>query len=111
MPEGQGYLAGNPCIVLGDRDPGRHPISVTFRWSDVAYGLASLSPGLQREAVQSPESSLGDPELHQGQWLPTLLGIPMPCSCNFADVYEAGCPDGFTCVGPPNAFHLALSPA
>ncbi len=46
------------------------------------------------EAVQSPESSFGDPELHQGQAVINALGIPMPRSGNFADVYEVRCPDG-----------------
>jgi hypothetical protein len=42
------------------------------------------------EAVQDPRTSFADPGL------PALnaLGIPLPRSGNFADVYEVGCPDG-----------------
>ncbi|HKB35291.1 MAG TPA: hypothetical protein VKD72_02490, partial [Gemmataceae bacterium] len=44
------------------------------------------------EAVQNPRTSFSDPELRDGQ--PTLnpLGLPMPRSGNFADVYEFVCP-------------------
>jgi N-acetylneuraminic acid mutarotase len=40
------------------------------------------------EAIQSPESSFTDPELRGGQAVTNALGIPMPRSGNFADVYE-----------------------
>lgn len=43
------------------------------------------------EAIQDPASSLADPELKAGQ--PTLnpMGMPVPRSGNFADVYEFEC--------------------
>jgi hypothetical protein len=44
------------------------------------------------EAIQSPETSFADPELRQGEAVCNALGIPMPCSGNFADVYQFKCP-------------------
>jgi WD40 repeat protein len=46
------------------------------------------------EAVQSPRTSFADPELRLGQAAANALGIPMPRSGNFADVYEFRCPGG-----------------
>ncbi len=46
------------------------------------------------EAIQSPETSFSDPELQQGEVVCNALGIPMPRSGNFADVYEVRCPNG-----------------
>jgi hypothetical protein len=46
------------------------------------------------EAVQSPERNFADPDLRRGQAATNALGLPMPCSGNFADVYELRCPDG-----------------
>jgi WD40 repeat protein len=46
------------------------------------------------EAVQSPRTSFADPELREGQAAANALGIPMPRSGNFADVYELCCPGG-----------------
>ncbi len=40
------------------------------------------------EAIQNPQTSFGDPELRGGQVVTNAMGIPMPCSGNFADVYE-----------------------
>ena len=40
------------------------------------------------EAVQNPQSCFGDPELRDGQPVTNALGMPMPRSGNFADVYE-----------------------
>ena len=40
------------------------------------------------EAIQNPHTSFGDPELRGGQVVTNAMGIPMPCSGNFADVYE-----------------------
>jgi formylglycine-generating enzyme required for sulfatase activity len=40
------------------------------------------------EAIQSPESSFSDAELRGGQAATNALGMPMPRSGNFADVYE-----------------------
>jgi hypothetical protein len=40
------------------------------------------------EAIQSPATSLGDPELQGGRPVTGALGMPMPRSGNFADVYE-----------------------
>ena len=44
------------------------------------------------EAVQNPQTSFSDPELRQGQVVVNALGIPQPCSGNFADVYAVECP-------------------
>ncbi len=46
------------------------------------------------EAIQSPETSFSDPELKQGEVVCNALGIPMPRSGNFADVYEVRCTNG-----------------
>jgi WD40 repeat protein len=44
------------------------------------------------EALQNPQSSFSDAELRQGQVVVNALGIPQPCSGNFADVYAVECP-------------------
>ncbi len=44
------------------------------------------------EFIQDPPSCFGDPELREGQPATNALGIPMPCSGNFADVYQINCP-------------------
>src|SRR5438067_11864362 len=46
------------------------------------------------EAIQSPQSNFSDPELKTGEAACNALGIPMPRSGNFADVYEVRCPTG-----------------
>src|ERR1700678_124625 len=46
------------------------------------------------EAIQSPESSFSDPELKTGEVVCNALGLPIPRSGNFADVYEVRCPNG-----------------
>ena len=46
------------------------------------------------EAIQSPASSFADPELRTGTAVSNALGIPMPRSGNFADVYEVRSPSG-----------------
>ncbi|HWG43955.1 MAG TPA: WD40 repeat domain-containing serine/threonine-protein kinase [Gemmataceae bacterium] len=43
------------------------------------------------EALQNPQTSFSDPELRQGQVVTNVLGIPQPCSGNFADVYAVEC--------------------
>ena len=40
------------------------------------------------EAIQVPGSSFADPELRDGHPIVNALGLPMPRSGNFADVYE-----------------------
>ena len=40
------------------------------------------------EAIQNPQTSFGDAELRGGQAVTNALGVPMPRSGNFADVYE-----------------------
>jgi HEAT repeat protein len=40
------------------------------------------------EAVQHPQVTFSDPELRQCGVVTNPLGIPLPCSGNFADVYE-----------------------
>src|SRR5262249_5876609 len=46
------------------------------------------------EAVQSPERNFADPDLRRGEVAVNALGLPLPCSGNFADVYQLRCPDG-----------------
>ncbi len=46
------------------------------------------------EAVQDPANSFSDAELKTGEAVANALGIPMPRSGNFADVYEVRCPSG-----------------
>ena len=46
------------------------------------------------EAIQSPASNFSDFDLRRGEAAANPLGIPLPCSGNFADVYEVRCPDG-----------------
>lgn len=46
------------------------------------------------EAVQNPRTSLADPDLKAGEVVPGPLGIPMPRSGNFADVYQVRGLDG-----------------
>ncbi len=46
------------------------------------------------EAVQSPATNFADADLRTGQAVTNALGIPQPCSGNFADVYQMGRPDG-----------------
>jgi hypothetical protein len=40
------------------------------------------------EAIQNPKTSFGDPELRGGEVVRNAVGIPLPRSGNFADVYE-----------------------
>jgi hypothetical protein len=40
------------------------------------------------EAVQNPALSFRDPELCHGEVTTNALGLPVPCSGNFADVYQ-----------------------
>ena len=44
------------------------------------------------EAIQSPRLCFNDPELQEGRAVTSHLGLPMPRSGNFADVYEFNCP-------------------
>src|SRR5262249_42285281 len=44
------------------------------------------------EAIQDPQHSFRDPELRAGEAAVNALGLPMPRSGNFADVYEFRCP-------------------
>jgi serine/threonine protein kinase len=46
------------------------------------------------EAIQSPERNFADSDLRRGQATANSLGLPMPYSGNFADVYQLRCPDG-----------------
>ncbi len=45
-------------------------------------------------AIQSPASNFADPELRRGEAVVNALGLPQPCSGNFADVYQVRRPDG-----------------
>lgn len=44
------------------------------------------------EAIQNPQTSFVDPELRGGAAAVNSLGMPLPCSGNFADVYRLTCP-------------------
>jgi WD40 repeat protein len=46
------------------------------------------------EAIQDPRGSFSDAELRTGEAVTNALGIPLPCSGNFADVYQVRCPSG-----------------
>ena len=46
------------------------------------------------EAVQNPRTSFADPDLRAGRAAVNALGLPMPRSGNFADVYELESPGG-----------------
>lgn len=46
------------------------------------------------EAIQDPRGNFRDAELRAGEAVTNALGIPMPRSGNFADVYEVRCPSG-----------------
>lgn len=46
------------------------------------------------EAVQNPRTALADPDLKGGEAVPGPLGLPMPRSGNFADVYQFRGADG-----------------
>src|ERR1700758_4911344 len=46
------------------------------------------------EAVQSPARHFADPELRGGTVVCNELGLPLPFSGNFADVYQVRSPDG-----------------
>jgi hypothetical protein len=44
------------------------------------------------EALQSPSTCFADPELNRGEPATNALGLPVPCSGSFADVYRVTCP-------------------
>src|SRR5262245_14882201 len=46
------------------------------------------------EAIQSPVTNFADYDLRGGQAVVNTLGIPLPCSGNFADVYQVRGSDG-----------------
>ena len=46
------------------------------------------------EAIQSPATNFADPDLKRGEAVANALGLPMPYSGSFADVYQVRCPDG-----------------
>jgi hypothetical protein len=46
------------------------------------------------EAIQTPATSFNDAELKQCEAKGNAIGIPMPCTGNFADVYEMPHPSG-----------------
>ncbi len=46
------------------------------------------------EAIQNPATHFADADLRSGQAVTNALGIPQPCSGNFADVYHVRRPDG-----------------
>jgi hypothetical protein len=46
------------------------------------------------EAIQSPARNFADPDLKRGTAVTNALGLPLPYSGSFADVYQVRCPDG-----------------
>lgn len=46
------------------------------------------------EAIQSPHYNFSDLDLQRSQVVTNSLGIPLPCSGSFADVYQLRCPGG-----------------
>ena len=44
------------------------------------------------EAIQSPASNFADADLSRGEAVANAIGLPMPYSGNFADVYQVRCP-------------------
>jgi hypothetical protein len=46
------------------------------------------------EAIQSAKANFADSDLRRGTAAVNPLGLPMPFSGNFADVYKVECPDG-----------------
>lgn len=44
------------------------------------------------EAIQTPAACFADPELKQGEVVTNPMGLPLPCSGNFADVYAIQTP-------------------
>ena len=46
------------------------------------------------EAIQSPATNFADPDLKKGEVVSNALGLPIPFSGNFADVYQVRCPNG-----------------
>jgi hypothetical protein len=46
------------------------------------------------EAIQNPAQCLTDPDLRTGRPVLDRLGLPRPCSGNFADVYQIRAPSG-----------------
>src|SRR5262245_23967205 len=44
------------------------------------------------EAIQNPRLCFSDPELQDGRAVTSSLGMPMPRSGTFGDVYEFNCP-------------------
>jgi hypothetical protein len=46
------------------------------------------------EAIQTPAQCFADADLRQGQVMTDALGLPIPCSGNFADVYAVTTPAG-----------------
>jgi serine/threonine protein kinase len=45
------------------------------------------------EAIQDPGLCFADDELRSGEVVTNALGLPVPCSGNFADVYQIHCPN------------------
>jgi len=46
------------------------------------------------EAIQAAAANFADSDLKRGEVVVNALGLPIPYSGNFADVYQVKCPDG-----------------
>jgi WD40 repeat protein len=65
--------------------------------SFVTFGADGMTWPLSQdynEAVQNAASCFGDPDLKRGEVTLSPLGLPIPRSGNFADVYRVKAPDG-----------------
>lgn len=69
------------------------PVGHLARAKDDDYMPWPLSQDYN-EAVQNPGLAFSDPELRAGEAVVNALGLPIPRSGNFADVYEFRCPGG-----------------
>ena len=54
--------------------------------------MAFPLPNEYNEAIQNLRSTMSDDEIRQGEAAVNALGLPMPSSGNFADVYKVHCP-------------------
>ena len=49
--------------------------------------IAQTAPHVPKRAIQNPAQSFADPDLKACEAVCNALGLPVPCSGNFADVY------------------------
>src|SRR5262245_27459307 len=92
------YLAGLPAPLLHSiRQPQIPPRAHPRDRSQSRSGVSLMSWPLSQdynEAIQSPGRNFADPDLRGGEVAVNPLGLPLPCSGNFADVYQVRGADG-----------------